>query len=63
MRLARVAVERIEHDGIGAESVQLREIVQDLADRSLTGEAPRRTARRRPASLLPPTQTGIRPPR
>ena len=40
MRLARVAVERIEHDGIGAEPMQLREIVQDLADRSLTGEAP-----------------------
>src|SRR5262249_54473530 len=113
-RLVRIAMERIEHDGVGAEQMQLREVIDDLVDCSLTGEAPaggdgfsvsrrairgtrpgtgrwcspatpvirstasrsqgivtpsgcqpspRRTARRMPASLLPPTHIGIRPPR
>ena len=39
MRLVRIAVERIEHDGAGAELMQLCEVVEDLLDRSLTGEA------------------------
>ena len=112
LRLGRIAVERIEYDGVRAEQPQLVEVVDDLLDRALAGEAfgigdrrvgepegdaryelrhrppllvrdaairatpsrshgtvfrsgchasPRRTARRFPASLLPPTQIGIRP--
>jgi len=40
-RLARVAVERIEHDGVGTEEAQLFEVVDDLVDVSLAGEPPR----------------------
>src|SRR5215831_17880597 len=39
-RLVRIATERIEHDGVGAEQMQLREVIDDLVDCSLTGEAP-----------------------
>src|SRR5262249_28834708 len=39
-RLVRIAMERIEHDGVGAEQMQLREVIDDLVDCSLTGEAP-----------------------
>jgi len=35
-----MAVERIEHDGVGAEQAQLCEVVEDLVDRALTGQAP-----------------------
>jgi hypothetical protein len=39
-RLAWMPVERIEHDGVGAEQAQLCEVVKDLLDRSVTGQAP-----------------------
>jgi hypothetical protein len=36
--LARVAVERVEHDGVGAKQAQLLEVVDDLIDRALAGK-------------------------
>jgi hypothetical protein len=38
--LARVAVERVEHDGVGVEEAQLFEVVDDMVDRALAGEPP-----------------------
>jgi hypothetical protein len=40
VRLGRVAVERVQQDGGGAEEAQLLEVVDDLVDRALTGEPP-----------------------
>ena len=39
VRLVRIAAERIEHDSVSAEPMQLCQVVEDLVDRSLTGEA------------------------
>jgi hypothetical protein len=39
MRLVRITMERIEHDGANAEQTQLCEVLENLVDRSLTGEA------------------------
>ena len=40
VRLAWMAVERIEHDGVRAEQAQLCEVAEDLLDRSVIGWAP-----------------------